>query len=74
MLNVKNLLELADQCAELANDASTREAKNVLQDISGQFMRAADRLRRIVYQRELRGRRSSLSWGADRSGLETHFP
>ena len=38
MLNVKELLELADQCAELANDATNPEAQNVLQDISGQFM------------------------------------
>ena len=76
MLNVKELLELADQCAELANDASNREAKNVLQDICGQFMREADHLRRIACERE-RERHSlqpSLSCGADKSGLGTHLP
>lgn len=74
MLNVKDLLELADQSAELANDASNRESKNVLQDISGQFMREADHLRRIACERELRSLRTSLSCRADRSGLGTHLP
>ena len=52
MLSVKELLELADQCAELASDASNREAKNVLQDIGSKFMREADHLRHIACGRD----------------------
>ena len=74
MLSVQELLELADQCAELANEASSSDAKNVLQEISGQFMREADHLRRIACERELHSNQPSLSCGADRSGLGTHLP
>ena len=73
MLTGKELLELADQCVELANDASSPDVKNVLQEIGGQFMREADHLRRIACERELRSLRTSLSCRADRSGLGTHL-
>ena len=59
MPQIMELLELADQCSELANLTPNPEAKKALLDMGGKYVHQADQLR---------------SHARDRSGLETRIP
>jgi hypothetical protein len=51
MSRINELLELADQCSELANDTPNPEARKTLQDMGGQYLQKADELRRTAITR-----------------------